>query len=40
MNTLLVGVVAILSIAYVVAIVLCLVQRSREVRRMHEARRG
>ena len=40
MNTLLVGIVAILSIAYVVAIALCLVQRRHEMRRMHEARRG
>lgn len=38
MNRVLVGVVAVLAIAYVVAIVLCLVQRRREVRRMHQAR--
>jgi hypothetical protein len=38
MNRLLVGIVAILAIAYVVAIVLCLVERRRQVRRMHEAR--
>jgi hypothetical protein len=38
MNTLLVGLVAILAIAYVLAIVLCLVERRRQVRRMHEAR--
>jgi hypothetical protein len=38
MNRVLVGVVAVLAIAYVVAIVLCLAQRRREVRRMHQTR--
>ena len=40
MNRVLVGIVAVLAIAYVAAIVLCLVERRRQVRRMHEARHG
>lgn len=39
MNRVLVGVCAVLAIAYVAAIVLCIVERRRYVRQLHELRR-